>query len=200
MGYESRTPGQSIPSTFWNDEVRDQVISQVTSTTRPASPKVGQRIYEIDTGRYLAWGGSNWGYDGYTTADSRVGFELLRTGTAPDGAAITLDWQASAKVFVSDVGVTVDDNTSTPTLLWGGLWTVTAVLTETNASTGFDEARVLFNGIWWPMVYSAPYDQWTFTCTARILGSSTARMWVNATAAPFSVPFTAAFEVERIHF
>lgn len=35
-------------------------FSIVTSATRPASPSIGQSIYETDTKRYLTWDGSFW--------------------------------------------------------------------------------------------------------------------------------------------
>lgn len=54
-----------------------------TSSTRPASPYVGQLIYETDTGRNLFWDGSNWVGDqeSFTVALSDE-ISTLTTGNA----------------------------------------------------------------------------------------------------------------------
>lgn len=44
----------------WNSWVRDQVITDCTSSTRPASPVTGRRIFESDTLREYRWNGSSW--------------------------------------------------------------------------------------------------------------------------------------------
>jgi hypothetical protein len=47
-------------SSEWNSNVRDQVVTQCTSATRPASPVEGQCIFETDTGRLLYYSGAAW--------------------------------------------------------------------------------------------------------------------------------------------
>lgn len=44
----------------WNAWVRDQVETVCTSSTRPASPVAGRRIYESDTNRTYRWSGGAW--------------------------------------------------------------------------------------------------------------------------------------------
>lgn len=47
-------------SSQWNANLRDQVITQCTSGTRPASPVEGQHIDESDTERLMRYNGSAW--------------------------------------------------------------------------------------------------------------------------------------------
>lgn len=52
--------GQRWTATQWNANMRDQLITICTSTTRPASPVTGRRIFETDTLKTLVWDGASW--------------------------------------------------------------------------------------------------------------------------------------------
>lgn len=54
-----------------------------TSTTRPASPFVGQTIYETDTNRMLVWNGSSW--NGVGRMKNVARFTTSGTWTVPTG-------------------------------------------------------------------------------------------------------------------
>jgi hypothetical protein len=62
----------------------DQVISTVTSSTRPSSPPEGQRIYETDTDREYTWNGSAWVQQGGT------GVWTSYTPTVTQSGAVTV--------------------------------------------------------------------------------------------------------------
>jgi len=57
------TAGQTLAASFWNEQVRDNMMAGhpiVTSSTRPSSPFEGQMIYETDTQKALIYSGSDW--------------------------------------------------------------------------------------------------------------------------------------------
>jgi hypothetical protein len=57
------TAGQTLAASFWNEQVRDNMMAGhpiVTSSTRPSSPFEGQMIYETDTQKSLIYSGSAW--------------------------------------------------------------------------------------------------------------------------------------------
>jgi len=57
---DERLPDNSdLVSTFYNDNVREQVIATVTSSTRPTGTE-GRLIYETDTNAYYVHTGSAW--------------------------------------------------------------------------------------------------------------------------------------------
>jgi hypothetical protein len=56
----SFTPGERPTAAQWNARVRNQVITECSSSTRPASPVLGRVIYETDTKRYLVWESGQW--------------------------------------------------------------------------------------------------------------------------------------------
>lgn len=51
--------GSSFTSAFWDDYVREQVVTTCTSGTRPSSVE-GRHIYETDTDRVLFYNGTGW--------------------------------------------------------------------------------------------------------------------------------------------
>lgn len=60
MSFFTAVAGQPLPAADFNSAVRDQVITQCTSSTRPASPVEGQHIYETDTNLTYCYDGSGW--------------------------------------------------------------------------------------------------------------------------------------------
>lgn len=59
MPYNTVATNQAITSSFMNTNWRDQVISTVTSATRPSGTE-GQIIYETDTDAFQCYNGSAW--------------------------------------------------------------------------------------------------------------------------------------------
>lgn len=59
MPYTTVVTSDVLTASFINANYRDQVISTVTSGTRPTGTE-GQVIYETDTGRFLAHTGAGW--------------------------------------------------------------------------------------------------------------------------------------------
>jgi len=57
--YNTVTTNQAVTSSFLNTNYRDQVISTVTSATRPSGTE-GQVIYETDTDAFQVYNGSSW--------------------------------------------------------------------------------------------------------------------------------------------
>jgi hypothetical protein len=60
VGYYTFVDNAVPTSSQWNSNFRDQVITQCTSATRPASPVEGQCIFETDTDRLLYYSGAAW--------------------------------------------------------------------------------------------------------------------------------------------
>ena len=55
-------PGGALPAATYNLNVRNQVITTCTSSTRPATPVEGQFIYETNNDAMAFWNGSAWIY------------------------------------------------------------------------------------------------------------------------------------------
>jgi hypothetical protein len=72
------TAGNRPTAAQWNAWVRDQVTTNCTSTTRPASPVNGRRIYEEDTERRLRWKASL----GQWVDDEPIHFATIITANA----------------------------------------------------------------------------------------------------------------------
>lgn len=64
-----------------------------TAATRPSAPFAGLEIYETDTGRFLAYDGSNWIRTGWLTSAGRTEFRATATATAAgDTAVVAVPW------------------------------------------------------------------------------------------------------------
>jgi hypothetical protein len=87
MPFNTKADNDVITATFWNANVRDQVVSTVTSSTRPAGIE-GQFIYETDTDRLFVFNGSVWMPFGQTVA---IAYTLTISGTGWGlGNAVTI--------------------------------------------------------------------------------------------------------------
>lgn len=53
------TDGSVFTSSFYNTNIREQVIATVTSSTRPSHAE-GRVIYETDTGKFMVSNGTGW--------------------------------------------------------------------------------------------------------------------------------------------
>jgi hypothetical protein len=83
-------------------------VLTVTSATRPASPAVGQIIYQTDTAEYFSWDGSAWTVfgGGSATAYSAKGDLIVGTG---------VDTDAVLSVGANNTVLTADSTTTTGT-------------------------------------------------------------------------------------
>ena len=59
MPYNTRADGDVMTAALWNSDVRDQVISTVTSGAKPAGTE-GQVIAVTDTNQAEVYSGSAW--------------------------------------------------------------------------------------------------------------------------------------------
>lgn len=141
MPYTTVTTGQVLTASFLNTNYRDQVISTVTSSTRPAGTE-GQMIYETDTNLLLIYSGTAWielGRWGTWTAwtpDYTYG-GAARTPTSPSGryirhgSMVTIVFTMLAQSTESGSSVRVTNLPITP--LSGGIrtwgWCRTAAAT-----------------------------------------------------------------------
>lgn len=60
MSYYTFADNAVPTSSQWNTNLRDQVITQCTSATRPGSPVEGQYIYQTDNDRLYMYTGAAW--------------------------------------------------------------------------------------------------------------------------------------------
>jgi hypothetical protein len=82
MPYNPIADNTALTAAHLLAEVYNQVISQVTSSSRPGSPVEGQKIYETDTDREYTWNGSLWVQTG------SVGAGFTWTPVVTQGSAI----------------------------------------------------------------------------------------------------------------
>ena len=82
-------------------------VLTITFATRPASPAVGQIIYQTDTAEYFSWDGSAWTvFAGTPTAYSAKGDLIVGTG---------VDTDAILSVGANNTVLTADSTTTTGT-------------------------------------------------------------------------------------
>ena len=68
-GFNTVSDGDAITPTLWNDNVTDQTVARVTSSTRPGSPGEGQVIFETNTYKLGVYANGAWRLIGdYTSA------------------------------------------------------------------------------------------------------------------------------------
>lgn len=79
----------AVPSSSTlNSNLRDQVVTQCTSGTRPSTPVEGQYIYETDTDRTLVYNGSAW----VIMAEPRQTWSPTITQGAAVAGTVTRGW------------------------------------------------------------------------------------------------------------
>jgi hypothetical protein len=76
MPFFTAVAANPLPAATYNANVRDQVITQCTSGTRPATPVEGQYIHETDTELLYCYNGTGWelvgGVGGWTSFTPQI--------------------------------------------------------------------------------------------------------------------------------
>jgi hypothetical protein len=80
MPYTTISDGDVKTASYWNANLRDQVVSTVTSATRPAGTE-GQVIYETDTDLVYIYSGSGWVLYGGIGAWTTYAPSVVQSGT-----------------------------------------------------------------------------------------------------------------------
>lgn len=121
--------GSVYTSSFHDTYVRQQVVAQVTSGTRPTGVE-GRLITETDTDRLLAYSGSTWVRVGNYSSSGRTGFFVSRVATQSiAGGATTytaISWDTELTDTDGFIAVTSDTITIPSGL--GGVYALTGTV------------------------------------------------------------------------
>lgn len=105
-------PDAALPDTtmltesFWDPNVREQLVTTCTSGTRPSGVE-GRIIYETDTDRLLVYNGSAWRQ--FAIASGGVTVTGSTTGTTDGSGNLTITWGVT---FASAPRITVTPNST----------------------------------------------------------------------------------------
>lgn len=144
--------GSVYTSSFHDTYVRQQVVAQVTSGTRPTGVE-GRLITESDTDRLLAYSGSAWVRLNNYSSSGRTGFSLARAATQSiSGGATTftaISWDTEFTDTDSFITATADTIT-VPTGL-SGIYAITGTIGWASApgtNSSVEVYNVTTSGIW----------------------------------------------------
>jgi hypothetical protein len=121
--------GSVYTSSFHDTYVRQQVVAQVTSGTRPTGVE-GRLITESDSDRLMAYSGSAWVRVGNYSSSGRTGFNLSRvalqsiSGGATTFTAISFDTELTD----TDGFIAVTADTITVPAGLGGIYAITGTV------------------------------------------------------------------------
>lgn len=139
--------GSVLTSANYDTYLRQQVVAQVTSGTRPTGVE-GRLITETDTDRIVCYDGTNWVRVGNYGSAGRSGVQLARIATqaiATGSATFTaVSWDT--ETTDTDGYITAPSDTITIPTGLGGLYAISAVIAW-SASPGTDSSiEVYVNG------------------------------------------------------
>lgn len=144
--------GSVYTSSFHDTYVRQQVVAQVTSGTRPTGVE-GRLITESDSDRLLAYSGSAWVRVGNYSSSGRTGFSLARAASQsiPGGATTftAISWDTEFTDTDAFIAVTAD-TIQIPTGL-GGVYAITGTIGWASApgtNSSVEVYNVTTAGIW----------------------------------------------------
>jgi len=189
--------GSVLTSANYDTYLRQQVVAQVTSTTRPTGVE-GRLITETDTDRIVCHDGTNWIRVGSYSSAGRSGISLSRISTTqsiPNGAATftAISWDTESTDTDGYIAVP-STNITIPTGL-GGFYAVTATCSWAS-SPGANSSIEFYNstttGIWrFPIGAGTQMTSSALTmiadvaagdvCQLRVSQASGAAINVNAT-------------------
>lgn len=144
--------GTVFTSAFHDTYLRQQVVAQMTSGTRPTGFE-GRLITETDTDRLVAYSGSAWVRIGNYSSAGRTGFSLARaasqsiTGSATTYTAISWDTEFTD----TDSFITVTADTITIPTGLGGVYAITGTIGWASApgtNSSVEVYNVTTTGIW----------------------------------------------------
>ena len=103
-GFHTFVTGEVLTAANMNNYVEQQVIAQVTSATRPASPVAGQTIYQTDNNLKLVYDGTAWATE--TPVSAFVATQQTTTSTtftdlSTVGPSVSVQTNTSALVTLS---------------------------------------------------------------------------------------------------
>jgi hypothetical protein len=138
-------PPAPVTTTWWNANVKDQVISTVTSATRPAGTE-GQVIYETDTDRVLMHDGAAWVRIAHGSASGRTGCRLRRAANQSITTATdtTVTWDTEDQD--TDGFITVSSDTITIPSGLDGVYAMTAYVVWAATPGATSNVRFEFAG------------------------------------------------------
>jgi len=138
--------GSVYTSSFHDTYVRQQVVAQVTSGTRPTGVE-GRLITESDTDRLLAYSGSAWVRLNNYSSSGRTGFSLVRNATQSiSGGATTftaISWDT--ELTDTDGFITVTADTITIPAGLGGIYALTGTVNWGATSPGTNSSVEIYN-------------------------------------------------------
>ena len=138
------TDGSVYTSSFHDTYVRQQVVTQCTSATRPTGVE-GRLIYETDTDRMWVYSGSAWVFQNYFSTAGRPGVILTDAAqTISSGSTADILWGTE----VSDVDGWTSGGSATLTVPtgWDGRYVISYQGAWQTAATGNTGASILING------------------------------------------------------
>lgn len=140
--------GSVLTSANYDTYLRQQVVAQVTSGTRPTGVE-GRIITETDTDRIVAYDGSSWVRVGNYSSTGRTGVALARISTSQTisssaGTFTAISWDT--ETTDTDAFITVPATTITIPSGLAGLYSVLATVSW-NASPGTDSSIEVYNTV-----------------------------------------------------
>ena len=145
--------GSVLTSANYDTYLRQQVVVQCTSSTRPTGVE-GRIIAETDTDRVLIYDGASWIRIGSYSASARSGVNLARIATSqsiPNGAATFTAISWDTETTDTDGYIAVPSTNITIPAGLGGFYAVTATVSfatspGTNSTIEFYNSTT--SGIW----------------------------------------------------
>lgn len=138
--------GSVYTSSFHDTYVRQQVVAQVTSGTRPTGVE-GRLITESDTDRLLAYSGSAWVRLNNYSSSGRTGFSLARVATQsiPGGATTFTAISWDSELTDTDGFITVTADTITIPAGLGGIYAITGTVGWGATAPGTNSSIEIYN-------------------------------------------------------
>lgn len=128
-----------------------QAVIRCTSTTRPASPVDGMRIFETDTGREMHYRPSTWGfYRGVDPFVRKTADETYNSNVSHNDTELVVNSEANATYLVAAMVITnsptaADINLALFATPGTALWSPFAPHSGDASNTNIDQAKVSIN-------------------------------------------------------
>ena len=142
--------GSVLTSANYDTYLRQQVVAQVTSGTRPTGVE-GRLVTETDTDRIVCYDGTNWVRVGNYSSAGRSGVQLARfaTQSIPTGTGTFTAVSWDVETTDTDGYITATSDTITVPTGLGGLYAISAVMTWASTPGTNSTIEVYVNGTSW---------------------------------------------------